>query len=53
MSIEKYPMVKQEAFFVQGPISFQIGVAKNLEWCKYYVTLNAAISTTTNTGIVR
>ena len=37
MSTEKYRTVKQEAFFVQGPISFQIGVAKNLEWRKYYV----------------
>ena len=37
MSSEKYRTVKQEAFFVQGPISFQIGVAKNLECCKYYV----------------
>ena len=39
MSTEKYRTVKQEAFFVQGPISFQIGVAKNLEWSKYYVTI--------------
>ena len=37
MSTEKYRTVKQEAFFEQGPISFQIGVAKNLKWSKYYV----------------
>ena len=37
MSTEKYRTVKQEAFFVQGPSSFQIGVAKNLDWNKFYV----------------
>ena len=37
MSTEKCRTVKQEAFFVQGPISFQLCLAKNLEWSKYYV----------------
>ena len=36
---EKYRIVKQEAFHIQGQISYQIGVAKNLEWNKYYVTI--------------
>ena len=37
MSRAKYSTVKQKSFFVQGPISFQIGVAKNLQLDMYYV----------------